>query len=427
MSVNKLSERESNFIVDLRISKNVADAINAMHCYTPKSTEWSGIIFYKINGSYSDLANMSIDVVDMLPMNIGSASYTEFDLDLTKDAVYADKYTQYVLEAEEPLEMGCIHTHHSMNTFFSGTDTDDLHENAEKMRAYLSLIVNYEMDYSKWCAKIGILGEEEISGTITTKKNIISKQKFNVFDNWVEDDDDDEVSEDVSKRNKFIYVIKCNIVRGDGDWDIDDRANYVKSKPRTYGNTAYVNNYGNATYTGYTQHTPTTTNQYTNTASQNVLKPEIVNELKAEGIKGGIFKAANIRNFLVKVYSAITKIKYGGEPIHIFKVYSSLNEKQKAKFENFATNFRSIVAKEFEIDATPEQLTLIAAEIINGFTITNKSAAPFMFNLLFDYLDEDNVVDFTTYNHYTNNALYSYTSYKELCELGNAKVMGLYQ
>ena len=63
-----------------------------------------------------------------------------------------------LMEDQGKWKMGHIHSHHNMSTFFSGTDTDELHENAVNYLYYLSLIVNFSGKYS---AKIAVHTKEE--------------------------------------------------------------------------------------------------------------------------------------------------------------------------------------------------------------------------------------------------------------------------
>ena len=73
-------------------------------------------------------------------LDLGSPGYTSFDVD-PSDMV--DMYN----EKPELMEQraGLVHSHHNMDTFFSGTDTDELHEKAMN-GLYLSLILNNDWE-----------------------------------------------------------------------------------------------------------------------------------------------------------------------------------------------------------------------------------------------------------------------------------------
>ena len=57
-------------------------------------------------------------------------------------------------------------SHHTMSAFFSGTDSEELTDNAEKYNYYVSLIVNFSKE---WCAKIAIPSSSNISKKIKIK------------------------------------------------------------------------------------------------------------------------------------------------------------------------------------------------------------------------------------------------------------------
>lgn len=48
-------------------------------CNKISQVEWSGTLFYTHSGSYED-GNLEIRCVDIFPMDIGSSTYTEFDM-----------------------------------------------------------------------------------------------------------------------------------------------------------------------------------------------------------------------------------------------------------------------------------------------------------------------------------------------------------
>lgn len=83
-------------------------------------------------------------------MDIGTAGFTEYETDT--DIV--DMYDN--VEDAMDLKIGHIHTHHTMSTFFSGTDNEELQDNVDKHNYYLSLIVNFASTYS---AKVAFLSD----------------------------------------------------------------------------------------------------------------------------------------------------------------------------------------------------------------------------------------------------------------------------
>lgn len=120
--------------------ENILDKIKYLCRAIPK-VEWSGVLFYTIEGSIKNPATMVITLKDILPMDKGSKAYTEYDLD--------ERFETYLME--KPVRMsynvGHIHSHNDMNVYFSGTDMSELNDNTEAHNFYLSLIVNNFMDF----------------------------------------------------------------------------------------------------------------------------------------------------------------------------------------------------------------------------------------------------------------------------------------
>lgn len=97
--------------------------------------EWSGALFYKVEGSFEE-GSLVITCADIFVMDIGSATYTEFDM--------SPDIMTYMIEHPELMEcqMGLIHSHNNMSTFFSGTDIATLKEEGRDRNHFVSLIVN---------------------------------------------------------------------------------------------------------------------------------------------------------------------------------------------------------------------------------------------------------------------------------------------
>jgi len=82
-------------------------------------------------------------------MGIGTHSYTESENHSDDILNMVDRVPAYMEN-----RYGLIHTHHTMDTFFSGTDIQELHDNAANYSYYLSLIVNIKEKYSAKIAKL---------------------------------------------------------------------------------------------------------------------------------------------------------------------------------------------------------------------------------------------------------------------------------
>lgn len=121
-------------------------------CQQIAKVEWSGILFYKTEGSIQNPETFKIILEDILPLHKGTSTYTEYTFD--------ERVIEFMeLEGNEHLEecrIGHIHSHNTMGVFFSGTDWSELEDNAPNHNYYLSLIVNNFMDF---CAKVCFIAE----------------------------------------------------------------------------------------------------------------------------------------------------------------------------------------------------------------------------------------------------------------------------
>lgn len=110
-------------------------------CQKVWNTEWSGTLFFTHEGSFEN-NDLVIRCVDIYIMDIGTQAYTEFDMN--PDVI------SYMCENPELLDcqMGLIHSHNNVSTFFSGTDTATLKEEGRDRNNFVSLIVNNAGTYT---------------------------------------------------------------------------------------------------------------------------------------------------------------------------------------------------------------------------------------------------------------------------------------
>jgi hypothetical protein len=149
-------------------------------CKLIPKVEWSGALFYTTEGSIEKPETFQITLKTILPLDMGSAAYTEYNLD--------ERFMDFIEEDFEERctwKLGHIHSHNTMAVFFSGTDMAELNDNAPAHNFYLSLIVNNAMDF---LAKVAFIGEakKDIKQVPYTAKNvqgldyIIERQDFEV-------------------------------------------------------------------------------------------------------------------------------------------------------------------------------------------------------------------------------------------------------
>lgn len=76
-------------------------------CNNVWNIEWSGVLFYKPEGSFEN-NDLVIKCVDIYLMDIGNATYTEFDM--SPDVIGYMAQNQELLNCQ----MGLIHSHNNM-------------------------------------------------------------------------------------------------------------------------------------------------------------------------------------------------------------------------------------------------------------------------------------------------------------------------
>ena len=104
-------------------------------------TEWSGVLFYKHTGTFEN-GNLEIHCEDIYPMDLGNATFTQFKMDESVTSYIADNIDLF------DCDLGLVHSHHTMSTTFSGTDTGTLREEGNDRNCFVSLIVNHAGTYN---------------------------------------------------------------------------------------------------------------------------------------------------------------------------------------------------------------------------------------------------------------------------------------
>lgn len=140
MKVISLVQKSGTYNYKLIIPAEVERKIR-FACQKVWNTEWSGTLFFTHEGSFEN-DDLVIRCVDIYIMDIGTQAYTEFDMN--PDVI------SYMCENPELLDcqMGLIHSHNNMSTFFSGTDTATLEEEGRDRNNFVSLIVNNAGTYT---------------------------------------------------------------------------------------------------------------------------------------------------------------------------------------------------------------------------------------------------------------------------------------
>jgi hypothetical protein len=95
----------------------------------------------KVEGAIAD-DTLSINVIDLILKDVGTAGYTEYDWGTT----LADYFEGN--EDKWPVMFFSIHSHHTMGVSPSGVDDKHLYDNIENFPFHLSVIVNNKLDFN---------------------------------------------------------------------------------------------------------------------------------------------------------------------------------------------------------------------------------------------------------------------------------------
>jgi hypothetical protein len=170
-------------------------------CSKVWDTEWSGTLFYTYNGSFEN-KDLTITCKDIFVMDIGNATYTEFDM--SPDVI------SYMTENPDLLDtqMGLIHSHNNMATFFSGTDTETLRKEGIDRNIFVSLIVNNAGTYTA-----------AVTRHIKSVSLIKESNSYEFFGEGPK-----ESNEEYYEKSEYIEYSMLNVIKENERTDFDDVA-----------------------------------------------------------------------------------------------------------------------------------------------------------------------------------------------------------
>lgn len=141
-------------------------ALDRYLCNKYPDLEWCGVLFYEEEGTISDPNNYKVHVKYLYPMDVGTSGSTS--IDNYEEVMYAiDQHPEL-----DDLKQGFIHSHNSMDTFFSGTDNSQLIDGANQYDYFLSVITNNSAEY---IARISFETSNEIE--IGKNKHTMKEEK----------------------------------------------------------------------------------------------------------------------------------------------------------------------------------------------------------------------------------------------------------
>lgn len=132
---------KKDIIFEFKMSSRLDTIIKYYICRFP-SREFSGTLFYKVQGSF-EKGDLVITGIDFLLQDIGTGVSTEFEQ--SSDVV------SYMIEnnlVEDGIYQGLLHSHHSMEAFFSAVDLNTLEHEGTNRSHFLSVIVNTKGKYT---------------------------------------------------------------------------------------------------------------------------------------------------------------------------------------------------------------------------------------------------------------------------------------
>lgn len=337
--------------VKVEMPKEVLSKIKLL-CEVIPEVEWSGILLYQTIGSIKDPDNMKIILKDIIPMNKGSKTYTSYNFnEESRDkSGYSDKHIDYCNEVEEGIywQVGLIHSHNSMSVFFSGTDEEELEENAPLHNFYLSLIVNNNMDFearvaisAKTDSEVDLsytaLDEEGNPFKMETSKTHLKNSKTFYYDCEIIVEDSDALELDIFTRNLI------DILNED-------------SQGTSWGGVGYKNN---STYNAYGKN-----NSKKNTSPVKVVSKSLYNVLE-EKEEDSYQEIYDISSYNIK--AIIGGINFKNRSIG--SLLASLSRERKVELqEEFMEIFSNTLINSFEEEEFVEALK-ISTDILHTYSV----------------------------------------------------------
>jgi len=178
------------------------------------SIEWSGILFYAIEGVPSKLSTFKIIPYYIHLMDQGDVSYTEFDSDESIIQLY-DKKQELDPFNNTIYRTGKHHSHNNMAVFHSSTDIEDLKDKINIYEEYyFSLISNNDLEFDAKLAFQAELPSQKIHPKkFKGAKWQLPKKEVMVVINFK-----------IEMPKTHITIPKT----------LKDRVDYIVSKPKTY-------------------------------------------------------------------------------------------------------------------------------------------------------------------------------------------------
>lgn len=300
----QLVERKTPF--QLVITKELLDKIHYL-CSKYYNREWSGKIFYTFEGNIQNPSKLILKAKDLFIMDLGSTGFTSFE--------HSPQFAGYITRNPDLMDckQGLIHSHHSMDAFFSTTDENTLREFSNDNNNFLSLIVN---NIGKYNAKLGV------KSTIESVSNI----KYTGLNGELK-----ILEEGVTKHNEVILSYPATIIKEGIQEEFSDMITHVeaidssrKDIPKHNNKyTVYTDSYNDKHYTTKTAAQPVQKEIFETNSQQPVNKyVSLAEELILKAASLSYFRSRNKKlSFKADLMDALESIpKFTIKPI----LYSGL-------------------------------------------------------------------------------------------------------
>ena len=203
------------------------------------STEWSGVLFTTHSGSFEN-GDLVITCHDIYPMDLGTSTFTQYNMDETVASYIADNIELF------DCDLQLVHSHHSMQAWFSGTDINTLREEGNERNCFVSLIVNNEGTY---CA--AVTRKIQSKAEVTTKPLGTSYQFFGEGTVITEEDSSPAVTQVVDKEYIEYYMLDVERETVDNPLEyLDTRFEEIEKKKTEEKKSQIVTSYSTGNYWG---------------------------------------------------------------------------------------------------------------------------------------------------------------------------------
>lgn len=195
-----------------------------------KNREWASFIIYRFEKGddstlLDDKKETVINVIDLFPTNIGEVSFVSKDDD--KIVRLYKEYPEYMDD-----KIGTLHSHHSMEAFFSGTDLEDIVSNSEIYGMYLSIVTNNLLNF---VCKIGLKVRKQVEEELIYKsyhgKSIKIKRNNEYYSTEIIDPI--VTIQDFDIENKFYNIVNAMIEEDKAKKELKFKSSYQPSSYRT--------------------------------------------------------------------------------------------------------------------------------------------------------------------------------------------------